>query len=155
MLGLPVRRLHLFLIRTAMAMAQAILLAVASALPIPVLSAFVGETYPPRQAFAFGLSMGTAGLVFVALGLLLSELSEAEFTAPVVGLCSITPIFLGYKAHTIRGWNVFDVMSGAASINPSTQLLMGSAHWTGLSTAILISLGLLIAATSVIHRRDF
>jgi ABC-type transport system involved in multi-copper enzyme maturation permease subunit len=154
-LGLPVRRRHLFLARAAMAVVEAILLAVASALVIPVLAAFVGEPYPARQALVFGLLMGTAGSVFVALGLLLSELFEAEFTAPVVSLCTITPIFFGYKAHTIGGWNVFEVMSWAASINPSTQLLTGSWHWIGLSTSVLISLGLIFASASVIRSRDY
>jgi len=88
-------------------------------------------------------------------GLLLSELFEAEFTAPVVGLFTITPIFFGYKAHTIGGWNVFDVMSGAASVNPSTQLLIGSWHWIGQSTSVLISLGLIFASASAIRSHDY
>jgi ABC-type transport system involved in multi-copper enzyme maturation permease subunit len=154
-LGLPVRRLHLFLARAAMALTEAMVLAVVSALLIPAISSFAGKPYPPLQALLFGLSMGTAGLVFVNFGLFLSELFEAEFTAPVVGLCSITTVFLSYKAHRPGGWNVFDVMSAAESINPTTQLLTGSGHWIGLGISLLISLGLLLASTSVIRARDF
>ena len=106
-LGLPVARLRLFLVRAALASAEAIALGLVSALLIPILSSFVGESYPFSQALAFGALMSVAGLVIVALGLLLSEIFEGEFTAPVVGLCTLTTIFLCYKARTLRGWNVF------------------------------------------------
>jgi hypothetical protein len=56
------------------------------------------------------------------------SLSAFEFTAPVVELCTLTAIFLGYRGHTLRRWNVFDVMSATASINPQTQLLTGAFH---------------------------
>ena len=153
-LGLPVKRLHLFLIRGAVAWAESILLAVFSALLIPILSSFVGKPYPLIQALMFAVLMSTAGLIFLTFGLLLSEIFEAEFTAPVVGLCAITAIFFSYKAHTILGWSVFDVMSGAAYINPSTQLLTGVVPWPGLSICILVSLGLLWTTVVIIRARD-
>lgn len=36
---------------------------------------------------------------------------EGEFTARVVGFCSLTVIFLGHRGHMLRGWSVLDVMS--------------------------------------------
>jgi ABC-type transport system involved in multi-copper enzyme maturation permease subunit len=153
-LGLPVKRLHLFLIRAAMAWGQAILLAVISALLIPVLSRSVGEFYPATQALMFGMLMSTAGGVILAFGLLLSETLESEFTAPVIGLCVISAVFFSYKAHTIPGWNVFNVMSGAAYISPGTQLLTGAMPWLGLSISLLVLLGLLCTSVVVIRARD-
>jgi hypothetical protein len=102
----------------------------------------------------FGVLMGAGGPVFLTFGLLLSEIFEAEFTAPVVGLCAITATFLSYKAHTIHGWNVFDVMSGAAYIHPDTQLLTGAIPWAGLTICLLVSFGLLCASFAVIRARD-
>jgi thiosulfate reductase cytochrome b subunit len=87
--------------------------------------------------------------------LLVSEIFEGEFTAPVVGLCSLTAVFLSYKAHTLRGWNVFDVMSATASIDPNTQLLTGAVPWHGLAICLLVSCGLLFIAGAVIRARDF
>src|SRR5216683_1446430 len=69
--GLPVGRRRLFLIRASVAWAESIAFGLASAILIPVLSAFVGESYPFFQALAFGASMTAAGLVIVAFGLLL------------------------------------------------------------------------------------
>jgi len=98
--------------------------------------------------------MSAAGLVIVALGLLLSEIFEGEFTAAVVGLCALTTIFLCYKARTLRGWNVFDVMSATTCIDPVTRLLKGTAPWPGLAICLLVSFGLLFTAGLTIRTRD-
>jgi ABC-2 type transport system permease protein len=153
-LGLPVARLRLFLIRAALACAEAIALALLPALLIPILSSFVGESYPFSQALAFGGLMSAAGLVIVAIGLLLSEIFEGEFTAPVVGLCALTTVFLSYKSETLRGWNVFDVMSATASVDPATGLIKGTLPWPGLAVCLLVSVGLLFAVGLTIRTRD-
>jgi len=153
-LGLPVTRMRLFLSRSALACAEAIALGVVSALLIPIVSFFVGESYPFDQALAFGALMGAAGLVIVAIGLLLSEMFEGEFTAAAVGLCALTTIFLSYKAETLSGWNVFDVMSAASYVDPTTRLLNGSAPWPGLIVCLLVSIILLIATGLMIRARD-
>jgi ABC-type transport system involved in multi-copper enzyme maturation permease subunit len=154
-LGLPVTRLRFFLIRAAVAWAQAIALGLISAALIPFLSSFVGESYPMPQALAFGALMTTAGLVILAFGLLLSEIFEGEFTAPVVGLCALTAIFLAYKAHTLPGWNVFDVMAASASIDPKTQLITGAIPWPGLALSLLLASSLIATAASILRARNF
>jgi ABC-type transport system involved in multi-copper enzyme maturation permease subunit len=155
MLGLPVSRRRLFLIRASVAWAESIAFGLVSAMLIPVLSAFVGESYPFLQALVFGASMAAAGLVIIAFGLFLSEVFEGEFTSPVVGLCTLATIFLGYRAHTLHGWNVFDVMSAATSIDPKTQLLMGTFDWFGMTVCFLIAAVLLCTTGAVIQARDF
>jgi ABC-type transport system involved in multi-copper enzyme maturation permease subunit len=154
-LGLPVRRLHLFLIRAAMAWAESIVLGLASATLIAVLSPLVGKSYSFFQALAFGALMSAAGLAILAFGLLLSEVFEGEFTAPVIGLCTVTTVFLGYRSHMLRGWNVFDVMSGTAAIDPNTQLLTGAFPWFGLAICLFLSCLLLFATGAVVQARDF
>lgn len=154
-LALPISRLRLFLLRASMASAESIMLGLAAALLIPALSSLVGEPYPFSQALGFGAWMSAAGLVILTFGLLISEIFEGEFTAPVVGLCSLTAIFLGYRSHTLCGWNVFDVMSATASINPQTQLLTGTFHWLDLALCLLLSAALLFTAGAVVQTRDF
>lgn len=153
-LGLPVKRLHLFLLRAGMAWVESLALAVICALLIPLFSSIAGESYPLLQALAFGLLMGTGGLVILTVGLLFSELFEGEFTAPVAGLCAISAVFFGYKARTIPGWNVFDAMSGAAYIDPQTQLWSGGPPWQDLLLCMAVSLGLLCASAVVVRLRD-
>jgi ABC-2 type transport system permease protein len=153
-LGLPVARLQLFLIRAALACAEVFALGLVSALLIPIVSPFVGESYPVGQALAFGALMSAAGLVIVAIGLLLSEIFEGEFTAAAIGLGSLTTIFLSYKAEMLTGWNVFDVMSATAYVDPATKLLKGTAPWPGLAICLLVSIGLLFAVGLTIRTRD-
>jgi ABC-2 type transport system permease protein len=153
-LGLPVTRLHLFLSRSALACTEAVVPGVVSALLIPIVSYFVGESYPVDQALAFGALMSAAGLVIVAIGLLLSEMFEGEFTAATVGLCAIPTIFYSYKADTLSGWNVFDVMSATSYVDKTTRLLNGSAPWLDLTVCLLVSIILLIAAGVMIRTRD-
>ena len=153
-LGLPVARLRLFLSRTALACAEAVVLGLVPALLIPIVSPFVGEAYSFSQALAFGALMSAGGLVIVAIGLLLSEMFEGEFTAAAVGLCALTTIFLSYKAETLRGWNVFDVMSATSYVDQTTRLLNGSAPWSGLAICLLASVVLLIGAGVIIRVRD-
>jgi len=153
-LGLPVRRSHLFLMRTAIAWAQSIVLGVGAALLIPLASRFVGESYPLDQAVTFGVLMSLGGLAILALGLLLSEIFAGEFTTPVVGLCAITTVFFSYKAHILPGWNVFDVMSAAACVDPQTQLLHGPIPLAGLAGCGCVSLLLLTGAALLVRHRD-
>jgi hypothetical protein len=153
-LGLPVTRLRLFLIRAALACAEAFALGLVSALLIPIVSPFVGESYPFGQALAFGALMSAAGLVIVALGLLLSEMFEGEFTAAATGLCGLTTIFLSYKAQALSGWNVFDIMSATAYVDPATKLLKGTLPWPGLAICLLVSFCLLFAVGLTIRTRD-
>jgi hypothetical protein len=154
-LALPIGRRQIFRVRATAAFVQSIILGLTSALLVPVLSALVGEAYPFSQALGFGMWMSGAGLVILAFGLLISEVFEGEFTAPAVGLCSVTAIFLSYRGHVLHGWNVFDAMSATASINPQTQLLIGRFHWIDLVVCVLLSVGLLFSASVIIKMRDF
>lgn len=153
-LGLPVRRSHLFLVRAAVAWVQSIALGVGASLSIPLVSRFAGEWYSLDQAMAFGALMSSAGVAILALGLVLSEIFEGEFTTPVVGLCAITTVFFSYKAHILPGWNVFDVMSAADFIDPRTQLMHSTIPWSGLGLCLMISLLLLMTGAILVRHRE-
>lgn len=153
-LSLPVSRERIFLVRAALAALQASALGIGSALMIPLVSHIIGANYPLQQAIAFGILMSAAGMTVLTFGLFLSELLPGEFTALVVGLCSAAAVFLAYKAHVLKGWNVFDVMSGASVIDPSTQLLHGIAPWRDLTFCAALTLLFLVATGGVIRRRD-
>jgi ABC-2 type transport system ATP-binding protein len=108
-----------------------------------------------KEQYAFGASMTGAGIVVVTFGLFLAETFEGEFTSPVVGLCTLTATFLGYRAHILKGWNVFEVMSATTSIDPNTQLITGEFHWLGITVCFLASAVLLGATIAVLQARDF
>ena len=153
-LGLPVSKTRLFLLRAGITGLEALALGVVPSLLICISSRFVGQSYPASQALFFGVLMGLAGLVIVSFGLLLSEMFDGEFTAAVVGICLLSCVFFSYKAHTLRGWNVFDVMSATTSINPTSQLSNWSLPWSGLATCFTISSMLLLASCGVVRKRE-
>lgn len=153
-LSLPVKKTRLFLLRAGVTGLEAFALGVIPSLLISVSSRFVGQYYPLSQALFFGMMMGLAGSAVVTFGLLLSELFEGEFTAAVVGLCVLSCVFLSYKARTLKGWNVFDVMSASANINPASQLANGSLPWHGLLMCFVISGVFLSLACQIVRKRE-
>jgi ABC-type transport system involved in multi-copper enzyme maturation permease subunit len=154
-LGLPVRRLYVFAVRALIACIQAVLLGLASSILISSLSPFVNRSYPLAQSLAFGSLMSAAGLVFVALGLLLSELFSGEFTAPVIGLCGFTALFFAYKGHLLYRWNLFDAMSAAGHVDPTNKLLYDFGFLPSTLLCLLLALGIFLVAGMVVRARDF
>jgi ABC-type transport system involved in multi-copper enzyme maturation permease subunit len=153
-LALPTSRKRLFMMRAGMAALQAAALGIGSALLVPFLSHFAGQSYPLQQALAFGVLMFMGGFAVLGFGLMLSELFFGEFIAVVVGLSLSSAVFLGYKAHVLAGWNVFDVMSGTAVIDPVTQLLHGVIPWHGLALCLALGLIFMAVTTWIVSRRD-
>jgi ABC-type transport system involved in multi-copper enzyme maturation permease subunit len=154
-LGLPVRRFHLFGVRAIVASVQALILGLASSILISLLSPLIGRSYPLTQTIFFGALMSLGGLVFIALGLLLSELFSGEFTAPVVGSCAFIALFFSYKSHLIRGWNLFDAMSAAGQVDHSTKFLYGFAFVPGLLICLVVALSIFLLTGVVVRVRDF
>lgn len=153
-LALPVSRWRILLVRSGMAAMQSFVLGIGCAILICIVSPMAGESYPLLQALEFGALMCVAGSAVLSFSLLLSESFRGEFTALVVGLCGVAAVFLGYKAHVLRGWNLFDVMSGTSAIDPKTQLLLGSFPWEGLAICLLLALGFHLITGLRLSRED-
>jgi len=153
-LSLPVTRKRLVLTRAAVAIVEAFLIALLPCLLIPLLSAMNGYRYPLAQSLTFGFLLAVGGLVFVCFSLLLSSLFEGEYTAFVLGICAMATAFFAFKARSIHRWSIFDLMSGARHIDPSTHLLK-SLPWVGLSISLLISFLLLSTSIQITRSRNF
>jgi ABC-2 type transport system permease protein len=153
-LSLPVTRKRLVLTRAAVALVEAFVIALVPCLLIPLFSAMNGYRYPLLQSLTFGLLLAVGGLVFVCFSFLLSSLFGGEYTAFVLGICANGIIFFAFKARSIHRWSIFDLMSGARHIDPSTYLLK-SLPWGGLSISLLLSFLLLSASIQITRSRNF
>ena len=153
-LSFPVTRKHLVLIRAAVAILEASVIALIPCLLIPMFSLVTGNHYSLAQSVTFALFLAVGGLVFVALSVLLSSLFEGEYTAFICGMCAIATLFFAFKARSIHRWSIFDLMSGARHIDPTTHLVT-SVPWLGLTVSALISTLLLGASVQITHSRDF
>jgi ABC-type transport system involved in multi-copper enzyme maturation permease subunit len=153
-LALPVSRKRVLFARWSMATAQSCVLSLGCAVLISVVSPLAGESYPILQALGFGSLMFVAGSAVLSFSILLSESFRGEFTAMVVGLSGLAAIFLSYKAHVLRGWNVFDVMSGTSVIDPRTQMLVGRVPWHGLAVCLCVALSFYAVTGLLLARSD-
>ena len=154
-LGLPLSRAAMVVSRVAVGVLEAAMLAMIPALAIPILSRVVGADYPVLQAAGFGFLLLGAGLVFLCYGVLLSAIFENELTAPIVGFISIGAAFMVMKFNTIHRFSIFDVMSGARSINPVSHFLERDLPWVGIAASLAAAIAFLLAATSIFRRRDY
>jgi len=153
-LSLPVTRKNLVLVRAAVAIVESFVIALIPCLLIPLFSWVTGNHYSIAQSLAFALCLAVGGLVFVGLSVLLSLLFDGEYTAFVFGMCAIAIVFFAFKARSIHRWSIFDVMSGARHIDPTTHLVL-SIPWLGLTISVLISILLLCASVQITRSQDF
>jgi len=153
-LALPVSRKRILLARSGMATAQSFVLGMGCAVLISAVSPFAGESYPILQALGFGILMFVAGSTVLSFSVLLSESFRGEFTAMVVSLSGIAAIFLSYKARVLRGWNVFDVMSGTSVIDQRTQMLLGRMPWEGLTVCLSLAFGFQFLTVLLLSKGD-
>ncbi len=153
-LSLPVRRKDLAVVRAVVAMAEAFLIGLIPCLLIPVFSWATANQYPLAHSVAFALFLTVGGMVFVSLSILSSSLFEGEYTAFILGMCTIATAFFAFKARSMHHWSIFDLMSGARHIDPSTHLIT-SVPWLGLTISGLASAFLFSVSVQITRGRDF
>lgn len=153
-LSLPVKRRDLVAIRALVATAEAFSVALVPCLLIPVFSAATGYQYPLAQSIIFAVLLTFGGMVFVGLSICLSSVFDGEYTAFVLGMCAIGTAFFAFKARSIHRWSIFDLMSGARHIHPTTHLV-NSVPWLGLTASLMLWTLLISASVHILHRRDF
>jgi len=111
-LGLPVSRRTHVLTRAAVGAAEAIALGFIPGLIVVILSPLFQREYPLSQALMFATMFVLAGLVFFALGFLLSHVLRGEYAAPAVGLAGIAAFYILTKLPSLESLSVFDAMDG-------------------------------------------
>src|SRR5215831_9875244 len=94
-LSLAVSRTRWFLYRSLNGALQSMAAALIPALAIPVIAALSGGHYPVSDAFLLGLRMGLGGMLFYAIGLLLSTLFAGDFTSAGIGIALVYAVTLG------------------------------------------------------------
>ncbi len=154
---LPVRRWQLLATRTAVGLAEIVLLAMVPAFLVPALSPLIGQAYPASQAWAFALLWATVGTLIFAMGLLASVLFTGEFTAPVVAFLGLVGYSFLANMPGIRRYltDIHDVMSGMPNFAESTGRLTGPLPWATLLAVLLATATLIGIGARVTNRQDF
>ena len=154
-LALPVSRRAHVLARASVGAAEAIALGFIPGLIVVVMSPLIGRSYPLSQALMFATMLVLAGLVFYALGFLLSHLLRGEYGAPAVAMALIAAFYVLTKLPRFEFLNVFDAMDGK-------QVLVGHTFYLGTVFPIAVTFASLALAAvfvalsvRVVKSRDF
>ncbi len=154
-LALPVGRRQHILTRAAVGIAEAIVLGFVPLLIVATLSPLIGQSYPLSQALMFATMFVLAGLIFFALGFLLSHLLRGEYSVPAVALAAIAAFYIFTKLPRFGVLSVFDAMDGKKVLVGRTFFL--GSEFPVATTAISLALATVLIALSIIrtNARDF
>jgi hypothetical protein len=149
-LSLPATRRELLRVRAVAGLAQWLLLALAPALLISLMSPAIGERYGLGTALAHGVCLFAAGAVFFSLAVLLSTLF-GDMWRPLLTAIAIAAFLALLEQLGSRdgGWGIYRVMSG------ESYFRTGAMPWAGLAASAAASIALLYAAAVNLERRDF
>lgn len=156
-LSLPVSRTRWFLYRSLNGAIQSLAAALIPALAIPVMAALFGGDYPAGEAFVLGLRMGLGGMLFYAIGLLLSTLFAGDFTSAGIGIALVYAVTISTRViESIKWLNLQDaIFLPMPRIDPHTHLIRGPMPWNGIAVSLAVSLVLSACAWKVTTNRDF
>jgi len=160
-LTLPFRRRQWILVRTALGLIQASVLALIPVLVIPLAARFVGHSYPAWEALKFSALLWAAGIVFLFGAAFWSSLLSGEFSATAVSGVSALLAFTAqdYLYRWIPSFrfpyfNMSAFLAGYDFLNRTTGLLEGW-PWPGIVKSLCAAGMLFWASITIIERRDF
>ena len=157
-LSLPVSRTRWFLYRSLNGAAQAMAAALIPALSVPAMAALSGGDFPVGDALLLGLRMGLGGMLFYAIGLLLSTLFAGDFTSAGIGIALVYAITISTRVvKSMKGLNLQDAifLPLHLRIDPATHLIRRPMPWTGIAFSFALCLALSACAWKVTTNRDF
>jgi ABC-2 type transport system permease protein len=156
-LSLPVSRTRWFLYRSLNGALQSLAAALIHALSIPVIAAVSGGDFPVSDALLLGLRMGLGGMLFYAIGLLLSTLFAGDFTSAGIGLALVYAVTISTRViESIKRLNLQDaIFLPLQRMNPHDPLIHGPMPWNGIAFSFVLSLVLSAWAWKVTTDRDF
>jgi hypothetical protein len=149
-LSLPVSRRRVIGVRAATGLAELLMLALAPALAVPLLSPAVGQSYRVGEALVHALCLFVAGTVFFSLTTLLSTVFSGVWRPLLIVLCIGTVLGLFDLAlRDVIPFSLFRVMS-------AEDYFRGRGlPWLGLFATAAASAAMLYGAAINFARRDF
>ena len=161
-LSLPVSRWRLIAFRSVMGMTQVAVMALLPALLVPLLSPFVGETYPFARALQFSVLWAGCGMVIFALTFFFSAVLSGAYSPAIASVAGLIACSVLAELPLLEGHPTFDLlgtMHGAqlSTIHGEISLAAFAAPlpWPSLGLYALVALCLVGVAGGITARRDF
>jgi ABC-2 type transport system permease protein len=154
-LSLPVSRRRHVLTRAAVGTAEAIALGFIPGLIVVILSPLIQRSYPLSEALMFATMFVLAGLIFYALGFLLSHILRGEYAAPGVALAAIAAFYVFTKLPRFEFLNVFDAMDGKRVLVGRTFYLGSEFPVASITASLIVASALIVLSIVRVNARDF
>jgi len=160
-LTLPFRRRQWILIRSALGLIQAAVLALIPVLVIPVAASIVGYSYSAWEALKFSGLLFMAGVVFFFGSIFWSSLLSGEFSAIAIsGISSLAAFtaqdyfYRWIPSFRFPYFNLSAFLGGYDLLNHATGFLEGW-PWLGVVKSICAAAVLFWCSIVIVEHRDF
>lgn len=153
-LGLPVGRMRLLISRIGVGLLEAIALGLVPWLAVVGVMSIVRKPILVSQVTSYVVLLVAGGLVFFAMGVLVSSLVGGEYTAPALAFGVVLLVAIISDAW-FREYSVWRLVSGDLSINRSTYLLPQHLPWLGILASLFVALLMMVTSVFSVQRRDF
>ncbi|MDQ6788643.1 MAG: ABC transporter permease subunit [Acidobacteriota bacterium] len=157
-LSLPVSRNRLMIDRTIVGFLEITIIGFLGCLAIPLLSFFIGKSYPLSQVIIHGLLLVGGGCVFYALSLFLSALIQGEYIPAFAGIGFVSVIYFLMQPYAdgapepkfLKFINITKTISGVSQVDTLNNI-----PWLGLIFSLLLGIALFWASLKIIEKRDY
>jgi len=153
-LALPVGRMRLLISRIGVGLLEAIALGLVPWLAVVGVMSIVNKSIPISQVTSYVVLLVAGGLVFFAMGVLVSSLVGGEYTAPALAFGIVLLVAIISDAW-FREYSVWRLVTGDLSINRGTYLLPQHLPWLGILASICLALLMMAASVFSLQKRDF
>jgi len=153
-LALPVGRMRLLISRIGVGLLEAIALGLVPWLAVVGVMSIVNKSIPMSQVSSYVVLLVAGGLVFFAMGVLVSSLVRGEYTAPALAFGIVLLVAIISDAW-FREYSVWRLVTGDLSINRGTYLLPQHLPWLGILASLCLALLMMAASVFSLQRRDF
>jgi ABC-2 type transport system permease protein len=159
-LSLPVSRLRILVWRALVGYLGVLLVAATPAAVLPVMSCYVGQSYPVEQAVGFSLLWASCGALFYGFTFLLSHVLEGEYTSILLAIPSLLlyglVVELPWLAR-VPALNIFDVISGEDMpfFDERLRMLNGTLPWFAMCVFVAFAMLCVYTAARRMQPRDF
>jgi len=153
-LALPVGRMRLLTSRIGVGLLEAIALGIVPWLAVVGVMTIARKPVLVSQVTSYVVLLVAGGLVFFAMGILVSSLVGGEYTAPALAFGIVLLVAIISDAW-LREYSVWRLVTGDLSINRRTYLLPQHLPWLGILTSLFFALLMMVASVYSVNRRDF
>jgi len=153
-LALPVGRMRLLISRIGVGLLEAIALGLVPWLAVVGVMSIVNKSIPISQVTSYVVLLVAGGLVFFAMGVLVSSLVGGEYTAPALAFGIVLLVAIISDAW-FREYSVWRLVTGDLSINRGTYLLPQHLPWLGILASLCLALLMMAASVFSLQKRDF